>query len=163
MKLIISILSISLITGIGYAPDLNYKKKNDKAIELSFFATVGSNITSNYQVLVSEDNSSTDTLIITKSRTVFVQLEANHVYAFRFIKKGYLERLLVVNTYLPAESEDLYSFDFEIEMIRQPLVKTNNPWLVFPVAIVTYQNDKEEFDYNKDYQSFIRNKQGINQ
>lgn len=164
MKLITSLLCLSLVTGIGYAPtpDLNFVTDDNKAIELSFFATIDSQVANDYQVYISEDNCSVDTLWIKRSKTVYVTLEANHVYAFRFTKKGYLERLLVVNTYMPADANDLYAFDFEIEMIRNQLRSHNNPWLVFPVAIISYQNESEKFDYNKEYHKFIRKQQGIN-
>lgn len=81
-----------------------------------------------------------------------LQLKKNQNYTIRLSKKGYISKLICIDTRMNKAYEDLYLFAFDTKMIS--LVesdKLNKDLIDYPVALIYFDIRKGCFDYNKAY------------
>lgn len=99
-----------------------------------------------------------DSLVLREGKKKFkFVLSKNSYYALRISKKGYISKLISVNTELEIQPEGIYKFVFEISLLREEAIKRlNEDALDFPVAIVHFDYEKECFSYNKEYTDNIK-------
>jgi hypothetical protein len=86
-------------------------------------------------------------------------LNKNQRYGIRISKKGYLSKLISVDTELTESTEmfGLYKFEFETKLLTEDASKLMNAdALDFPIAIVQYDYEQESFSYNKEYTAYIK-------
>lgn len=108
--------------------------------------------------LIDETNTVTDSLILKdgKSKFGFV-LKKNSYYSIRISKKGFISKLIAINTEILTETEGIHRFNFQTKLLNEVLIKRlNEDVLDFPVAIVHFDYDNNCFDYNKEYTSHIK-------
>lgn len=90
-------------------------------------------------------------------------LKKNLDYSIRVSKKGYVSRLINVNTRLAAEYDDIYRFSFETSLIESSgSEKLNKELLDFPIAIIYFDPKKECFNYDREYTSRIKKELAVN-
>lgn len=90
-------------------------------------------------------------------KTFRFTLKKNTVYTIKISKRGYLSRLVGIDTKLTEASEDLYSFSFETKLIKtEDSQKLNKEFLDFPIALVYFDPKKECFIYDKEYTTRIK-------
>ena len=80
------------------------------------------------------------------------QLHKNQNYTIRLSKKGYISKLICIDTRINKAYEDLYLFAFDTKMVS--LVesdKLNKDLIDHPVALIYFDVRKDCFDYNKAY------------
>lgn len=113
---------------------------------------------SNYTLIVYNDNQTSDTFSISNEKSVFLKLSYGHNYSLRYIKKGFIERIVMIDTRLsgvfqPREND----FDYEITMI--PVTIHGNTVSDLPVAIIQYNASEMKFEYSRNYHRQIRGKE----
>lgn len=103
-------------------------------------------------------NDYSDSLILREGKRKFkFVLNKNSYYAIRISKKGYISKLVSVNTEMLVENGDLHVFEFETSLIREEaLERLNKDMLDFPVAIIHFDYEADRFSYNKEYSAFIK-------
>lgn len=87
-------------------------------------------------------------------------LSKNLRYGIKITKKGYISRLISVDTEMSDNTEmfGLHKFEFETKLVSEDVSKLLNPdALDFPIAIVQFDYEGECFSYNKEYTAYIKN------
>ena len=104
------------------------------------------------------NNEVIDTLLLKEGKKKFkFVLSKNKYYAIRVSKKGYISRLLSVDTKLFNEIEGIYKFEFDMELIDERFAsRLNSDALDFPVAIIYFDNEEDCFNYSREYTSALK-------
>lgn len=100
-----------------------------------------------------------DSLILDHGKLKFsFVLPCNSFYTIRMRKKGFADRLVCLNTFVPRDADPgLFRFSFETTLINMSEARSlNQDALDFPVAIVHYHEEEKYFDYNKKYTETMR-------
>ena len=103
-------------------------------------------------------NSVTDSVLLkgSKKRFKFV-LSKDMNYAIRISKKGYISKLVSIDTKFFTESDVLYVFEFTTDLIKEEVAKTlNQDVLELPVALIKFDYHHNCFSYNKEYTTQIK-------
>ncbi|MBL7933115.1 MAG: hypothetical protein JNL60_14510, partial [Bacteroidia bacterium] len=105
-----------------------------------------------------ETNTVTDSLILKDGKTKFgFVLKKNSYYSIRISKKGFISKLVAVNTEILIETDGIHRFNFQTKLMNEALISRLNDDVVdFPVAIIHFDYDNNCFDYNKEYTSYIK-------
>lgn len=91
-----------------------------------------------------------------KKRFKFI-LNKNSEYSIRISRKGYLTKLIGVDTRMPGDHYDVYGFSFETKLVEESASeKLNKDSLDAPIALIYYDNRKDCFQHNKIYTSKIK-------
>jgi hypothetical protein len=103
-------------------------------------------------------NDVSDSLILREGKRKFkFMLSKNSYYAIRISKKGYISKLVSVNTEMLVENGNIHVFEFETSLMREEaLERLNKDMLDFPVAIIHFDYEADCFSYNKEYSAFIK-------
>lgn len=124
-------------------------------LEISGVMTVNGAKVEDYTVIFFEDGKLIDSFYIDNRREQYFGMEFGHNYALKFVKKGYKNRVLLVDTSLPEDAHsDNFTFRYSIEFI--PKDAPSNTFDDFPVAFVTYDAKRKDFDYNRTYHYNVR-------
>lgn len=99
-----------------------------------------------------------DTLILKEGKKKFrFVLSKNSHYAIRISKKGYLSKIVSVNTDLLTEQPGVHVFEFETTLMREEVAqRLNKDMLDFPVAIIYFDYEHNCFSYNKEYSAYVK-------
>lgn len=100
-----------------------------------------------------------DSVILKEGKDHFhLILSKDQYYAIRISKKGYVPRILEINTTMFVELDGLYTFHFNTELISDKLAKKlNQDALDFPIAIIYFNHDEDCFDYSREYTETLKN------
>jgi hypothetical protein len=79
-------------------------------------------------------------------------LEANSYYTIMVSKPGYITRSIAVSTKLPADVsyKPMFRYEFDVVMFKEN-PKADDYYFDFPVAIISYDAEKEVFYNNEKY------------
>lgn len=123
-------------------------------LDFSGIMTINGEKVSDYTVYIYKDGELADSVFVENRREQFFELALYHDYAIKFCKSGYKERVILVDTHLPEKFHLTYfTFRYEIEFIPED---ESNTFDDFPVAYITYDKRKRDFDYNRTYHNNVR-------
>lgn len=99
-----------------------------------------------------------DTILLTGNKKSFrYVLKKNSFYGIRVTKKGFVPRLISVNTAITSESDRVHKFSFETALPDESeLEYLNHDALDFPVAIIYYDKQDDSFCHNQQYTTSIK-------
>lgn len=81
----------------------------------------------------------------------------NTSYAIRISKKGYMSKIINVNTAIVSGSDELHRFVFETPLLKEEaMVHLNKDAMEMPIAIIQFDKEKNCFTYDKEYTSMIK-------
>jgi hypothetical protein len=83
-----------------------------------------------------------------------VFLPLNHEYTIRFSNEGYVSKTISISTRVPAKRSEAYKFKFSLDLF-ETIPSLDVSLLEKPVAIVTFNNFMNKFDYDYNYTSLI--------
>ena len=119
----------------------------------------GENDVREYKVVLYDGNEKINSKEVIKERDFAFVLKKNKSYSIQITKSGYLNRLISVDTHLPANVSisPVFRFVFEIEMKKQ-LKKSasDDDALDFPLVLISYNSELDRFDYNRKYTAKIK-------
>ncbi|MDQ3109596.1 MAG: hypothetical protein M3R17_06840 [Bacteroidota bacterium] len=126
-------------------------------LELSFKLTDNGQRISDYYILIYCDTNAADTLFVNKGRVAYLHLKYNHNYTLRYVKEGYRDRVLIVQTGMSSiiHFKDM-EFDYQIELVKEN--EAANTFADLPVAVIRYDAHKKRFDYSRIYHKQVREK-----
>jgi hypothetical protein len=79
------------------------------------------------------------------------------VYGIRINKKGYVPRIISINTELPEFAQGFFRFQFDTELIEETQSKKlDQDALDFPIAIISFHDDLRTFYYSEEYTTNIK-------
>jgi hypothetical protein len=99
-----------------------------------------------------------DTVILKEGKKKFkFVLKKDTYYAIRVSKKGYISKIVSVNTEIINSGFGMYVFQFETTLLKDALLcRLNKDILDFPIAIIHFDYEKDCFSYNKEYSAYIK-------
>jgi hypothetical protein len=108
--------------------------------------------------LIDNENQICDSVLLKEGKTRFAfVLQKNKYYAIRITKKGFINKLITVNTEMLVESDGIHKFNFETKLMHKAALKRINADVVdFPVAIIHFDYENDCFGYNKEYTDSIK-------
>lgn len=119
-------------------------------LEISVSLSENETPVNGYRIFIFEDSKFRDSVYAELALPVYLQLDLNKKYCLKFIKPGFLERLVLVETTVPAGKEKgKYSYDFEIGML--PDDSSANTAGDLPVALIHYDTLQGAFNYSLQY------------
>jgi hypothetical protein len=84
-------------------------------------------------------------------------LHKNEYYAVRISKKGFVTKLVSINTDVSEEFDDVFEFSFATKLVSERTSKRlNKDALDFPTSIIHFDPLSETFIHNKEYTDNIR-------
>lgn len=84
-------------------------------------------------------------------------LDKNTAYAIRISKKGFVTRIISVNTEVLTANEGIHRFSFETSLLSETLgAKLNQEVIDFPVTLIHFDYESETFTHNIEYTNYIR-------
>jgi hypothetical protein len=106
---------------------------------------------------VLSNNAVVETILLREKRNFRLNLKKNSKYTIRLSKRGFVTRLICVDTSLPEAYEDLYRFSFETKLMSEMASeKLNKEYLDLPIAMVFFNEKKGCFYYSKEYTSNLK-------
>jgi hypothetical protein len=125
-------------------------------LEISCSVSQKSSPMRDYQILIIENDTLFDTIFADLTLPIYIQLDLNKSYLLEFSKPGFLERLVLVDTKVPAsKSKKRFSYDFEIEMPFRYC--DTGTYAVQPIAKIIYNSSSGDFGYDAEYAKSIGN------
>ena len=99
-----------------------------------------------------------DSVILEKGIKKFrFHLAKNSYYAIRISKKGFVTKLIAVETEFPDDIIDVCTFSFNTALISQTeSLALDRDALDFPIAIIHFNTHTESFVYAKEYTDSIK-------
>lgn len=155
--ILITLSFVSFDSRAAKSKRLKYDSLSCLQIE-GFIANAGDGTDDECTVELIGPGDAVDTILLKGGKRKFrFVLNKNSYYAIRVSKKGYLSKLVSVNTDLLSMSDDIHVFEFETSLIKEEAIHTlNKDILDFPVAIIHYDYEINSFSYNKEYSAFIK-------
>jgi hypothetical protein len=89
-----------------------------------------------------------DSLKLKDSREFSFNLKKNTVYGIRITKKGYVSRIISIDTSVPDFAKAFFRFQFDTELIEQGNSKNlDQDALDFPIALISFNEQMRCFYY----------------
>jgi len=108
---------------------------------------------SNYSVYISCNGVLTDSIYVRHTHPVYFHFEANDIYTIIFRKKGFLDKMVMVDTYMKkklTKNQEEYTFDFDLEL--DPLAShVKSGYEDFPAGWVHFDSKRKDFEMSKNY------------
>lgn len=81
----------------------------------------------------------------------------NRNYSIRLKQKGFIDKVVVINTEIPYFQEDAYGFFFETSLLNaKDMAKISKDVLSMPVARIFFDSKRGYFYYDRAYSENIR-------
>lgn len=98
-----------------------------------------------------------DSAIVNHKKEFKFILNKNTVYGIKISKEGYASRIISIDTSLPEYANGYFRFQFDTELIKiDEVKKVNIDALDFPIAIISFNHNLNNFYYNEEYTSYIK-------
>lgn len=108
-------------------------------------------------------NTVIETIVLDGKKKFRFYLNKNTMYSIRISKKGFITRLVAIDTRMLRTSYDLYSFSFETSLPEEASSeKMNKNYIDFPIALVYFDNRKDCFVYDKSYTAKLKKEIAMN-
>ena len=86
-----------------------------------------------------------------------ISMYSNQNYVLEITTPGYLPKRFLFNTAIPPGIDKLFSFGFEVELLKEELVKGADIFsLDFPFALISYNSENSEFSFSKKYSELMK-------
>lgn len=105
-----------------------------------------------------QDGKKIDSLMLKENKKMFrFVLKKNSYYGVVISKKGYISRLVSVNTKISSESELIHKFSFNTTLPSELESEYfNTDALDFPVAVIQYDEQDDSFRHSDEYTNNIK-------
>lgn len=103
-------------------------------------------------------NTVIETVVLKEGKKRFkFTLNKNNEYSIRISRKGYITKLVGVDTHMPGDPSELYGFSFETKLLEESgSEKLNKEYPDVPIALIYFDHRKDCFQHNKIYTSKIK-------
>ncbi len=104
------------------------------------------------------NNEVEQTLILKEGKHTFkFVLNKNTFYGIRISKRGFISKLISVNTEMLTENDGIHIFKFETTLMNDVIAgKLNQDVIDFPVTIIQYDYESDSFAHNAEYTTYIK-------
>ena len=138
----------------------NQKIINQKGpgLEISSILSSNKERVSDYTLIIYDENQSSDTIVVSKAKIIFLKLSYNHSYSLRYVKEGFRDRVVMIDTKI-NEDQQMKETRFDFEIIMIPENQPGNIISDLPVAVIHYDYSENEFEISRDYYRQVRGKE----
>lgn len=155
---LIAVLCLSIVSKPVSAT--NFKKGADSTVCLEIsgrLLNIKSVEDKEYKVDLVYNGVIIDSLVLRDKSEFKFKLNKNSVYGIKITKKGYVSRIISINTSLPGFANAFFRFQFDTELIETALSKNlDKDALDFPIALVSFNEQMRCFYYSEEYTSNIK-------
>ncbi|MCE3225517.1 MAG: hypothetical protein K0S32_68 [Bacteroidetes bacterium] len=110
-----------------------------------------------YKVELVYNGEIVDSLTLKDKNEFKFNLKKNTVYGIRITKKGYVSRIISIDTSLPQFAKAFFRFQFDTELIETAFSKNlDQDALDFPIALISFNQQMGCFYYSEEYTSNIK-------
>ncbi len=110
-----------------------------------------------YKVELISCNLIVEEMVLKNNQHFQFSLKKNTHYGIRISKKGFVSRLISIYTSVPKESDGIFRFQFDTELIeKNASKKLNADALDFPIAVISFNEEMKCFYYSEEYTSNIK-------
>lgn len=97
------------------------------------------------------------TSVMYHEHSFIFKLEANEYYTIEVSKPGFVTRSVGISTVIPngISLEQMFRYEFEVELFKEKK-NMNDYYLDFPVALISYDAERDVFDNNNGYTRHIK-------
>ena len=97
------------------------------------------------------------TSVMYHEHSFLFKLEANEYYTIEISKPGFVTRSVGISTVIPKDVslEEKFRYEFEVELFKEKK-NVNDFYLDFPVALISYNAERDVFDNNANYTRHIK-------
>ena len=161
------ITKLLLISSLGFSFNTAYclgnkdlRTKTDTSSEVHIQGRIiikNKAIKGNYKVEVMYFDAVMHSFHVKHNSSLKIKLKRNSPYVLRVSKKGFIPRLICINTHMESKvNNDTYSFYFETDFIKTAeAMRLDNEALELPVALISYDRKTNNFNSNQDYSNFV--------
>ena len=155
MKTIRKIMLIGIISSIAVTATAQKSRKKVDLLEITGAALLNDQRVSDYAISVYLDGTKIDSMYTKSKKKIKFYLTYDKVYTFLFQKANCVDKIVIVNTQIPAglKSMEDDTFDFEVEM-SQSLAKTAKELEDYPVAVLYIDKKEEALQASAEYNKF---------
>ncbi len=122
-------------------------------LEISVSLSANETPVNGYRIFIFEDTRFRDSVFAELALPIYLQFDLNKNYCLKFTKPGFLDRVVLVETKVPAGKEKRkYSYDSEISMLPGDSVNTAGDR---PVALIQYDTLRGSFSYSHAYAASV--------
>jgi hypothetical protein len=109
-------------------------------------------------------NTVVESVVLKNGKKKFtLHLKKNAFYTIKISKKGYITRLICVDTKISRGYYEKYSFSFETKLPDEAEAeKLNKDYLDFPIALIYFDVRKDCFVFDKEYTSRLKKEIAVN-
>ena len=99
------------------------------------------------------NNSTVDSVLLKNGKSNFkFVLSKNKNYAIRISKRGFVSKLLSIDTRMLNEEEVIFKFEFAPKLVKVEFAKKlNQDALDWPVALINFDGKHQCFSYDRQY------------
>ena len=149
IKSLFLFITVFFVTSIHF---IGFSQNKPVYLELKASALFNDVPTANYSILVYENGILKDSIFAKKTKATNVSVESNKVYSIVFKKDNGVEKLVIVNTYLPRGIADLDQEPFKLEVELSPeSSRVKQEFDDYPVAILIVSKKKKLLMASEDY------------
>jgi hypothetical protein len=97
------------------------------------------------------------TSVMHHEHSFIFRLEANEYYTIEISKSGFVTRSIAISTAIPEDVslKQIFRYEFEVELFKTKKI-ADDYYLDFPVALISYDAQKDVFDNNYAYTKHIK-------
>ncbi len=160
--ILIGLLSISFTNAYSSSKKIPFKTGNDTASYVQIEGTIvveNKEVKGNYTLEVLYFDSTLTSINVKNNMPVTFLLKKNSPYVLKISKKGFIPRYICINTNIKGTKagNGSYSFYFETDFIKvEEAMRMDNEALELPIAMISYDSKIGNFDQNKGYSIFVR-------
>jgi hypothetical protein len=158
-KIIMLLIALIFADFTARAKNFNGKEKSDELKVSGKISFQGKKSDKTYKVLLIKNNKVIDSAEVKDGRSFTFLLERNEYYGIRIIKEGFIPKLVSVCTDMDDSEKNAHHFHFDTKLISESeLGRLNKEMLDFPIAVISFNEKKDSFFYNKKYTADIKRK-----
>lgn len=98
-----------------------------------------------------EGNKVVDSFETKKNGKFKFRLYSEQIYTIQLTKSGYYVKRISVSTRMPAEIEDAYKFDFDINLDSKAEKNFDEYLVEYPSALISFNAKQDEFGFDRNY------------
>lgn len=105
----------------------------------------------NVLVELYENNKVVDSFETKKNGKFKFTLISDEIYTIQLTKDGYYTKRISVNTKMPKGYDNVYSFDFDINIDLKEGKNYDSQLVEYPSALIEFDKKKDEYVFDKTY------------
>lgn len=129
-------------------------KSQISAIEINSSILVNDKSEGDYSILIYIDGTLKDSIYSKKSKGIIVSLEKNKLYSLVFKKSNFKNKLVLVNTNIPAGLRELNEEPFVLQIEMNSTLNDKSELEDYPIAILSLSKKEKSLVASESYHKF---------